>query len=413
MKKPPFLSVFFSNVSATLSCALLLGSAFTASAAGDKLTVRAGQTGYLGELYPSNRSAYLNTHARYLYSGTYPLTDPNVNYPMLPSRDTYLKFATISNNWISSNFPLYEGAPGIRLINENDSSRIIILLLNGTVSTSYKNSSYQSVVKTATLKQSRQVAGNLKSSGTLAWGLEYSSTPINNYFQYSGTPTGYVRADITSFSAFASSQAGGPTAVVKGRYKLSTGEELVFGQGSIYSYVGFGRSDTKLLADSTLSIEALDSCTVTPITNTNIIFNTQLAGYKQNELLETRPASMSINCVTTGKLLMVLTANQQLHGQSSTGTTSGTNLAGMALDLVSGSSSDTTERPYIVTSQTVPSADICRNGNADALRYYDRIKLGDITTTNLTKNLYFNLCRNGNVKAGSYRGSIDVSFFLE
>ncbi|ENR5393747.1 TPA: hypothetical protein KEY68_003613 [Providencia rettgeri] len=406
-------SIFFRYLCSSLSCALLLGGAFTASAAGDKLTVRAGQTGYLGELYPANRSAYLNTHARYLSPFTYPLSDPNVNYPMLPKYDTYLKFSTMRNNTILSNFPKYEGAPGIRLINENDSSRIIVLLLNGTVSTSYKNSSYESVIKTATLKQSRQIAGNLKSSGDLAWGLEYSSTPINNYFQALGTPTGYIRADITSFSAFASSQSGGPTAVVKGRYRLSTDEQLIFGQGSIYSYMGFAHADTQLLADSTLSIEALDSCTVTPITSTNIIFSTQLAGYKQNTLLETRPASMSINCVTTGKLLMVLSANQQLYGQNSTGTTAGTNLAGMALDLVSGSSSETTERPYIVASQTVPSSDICRNGNPDGIRYYERVKLGDITTTNLKKNLYFNLCHNGSVRAGSYRGSIDVSFFLE
>ncbi|WP_285317526.1 hypothetical protein [Providencia rettgeri] len=406
-------SIFSRYLSMSLSYAVLLGCAFTASAAGDKLTVRAGQTGYLGELYPSNRSAYLSTHAQYWSITSGPISDPNVNYPMLPKRDTYLKFATVANSVIQSNFPKYNGAPGIRLINENDSSRIIILLLNGTVSTSYKNSSYRSVVKTATLKQSQQIAGDLKSSGDLAWGLEYSPTPINNYFQAGGTPTGYIRADITSFSAFASSQSGGPTAVVKGRYKLSSGEQLVFGQGSIYSYMGFSTSNTKLLSDSTLSIEALDSCVVTPITSNNIIFNTQLAGNKQNELLETRPASMSINCVTTGKLLMVLSANQQLHGQSSSGTTSGTNLAGMALDNTSGDSSDTTERPYIVTSQTVPSADICRRGNADAIQYYERIKLGDITTTSLKKNLYFNLCRNGNVKAGSYHGSIDVSFFLE
>ncbi|WP_272539486.1 hypothetical protein [Providencia sp. PROV197] len=65
-----------------------------------------------------------------------------------------------------------------------------------------------------------------------------------------------------------------------------------------------------------------------------------MAGNRTNQLLETRPASMSIDCVTTGKLLMVLSANQQLHGQSNAGTGSSTNLAGMALDSVTGNSSN-------------------------------------------------------------------------
>ncbi|MBP6122109.1 MULTISPECIES: hypothetical protein [Providencia] len=396
----------------SLLLALLVGvhpSAFSA----DKLTVRAGQNGYLGELYPSSRTANLNTHARYVSTSSYPLTQPDVNYPMLPHRDTYLKFATISSNIIGSNFPTYNGAPGIRLINENDNSRIIILLLNGTVTASYKNSSYLTVTKNAVLKESRQISGQLKSSGHLSWGLEYSSTNINNYFQAGGTPTGFIRADITSFSAYSSSQSGGPTTVAKGRYKLSTGERLVFGQGTIYSYMGWSSSETSLLNDNTLSIEALDSCTVAPLTATNIIFGTQFSGYKQNQLLETRPATMAINCVTTGKLLMVLSANQPLHGQTSAGTTSGTNLAGMALDAVSGNSNNSTERPYIVTTKVPPPSDICRNGNASALVYYDRIKLGDITTTNLQQNLYFNLCHNGTVRPGGYRGSVDVSFYLE
>ncbi|HFF1654188.1 TPA: hypothetical protein ACGBIO_001880 [Providencia rettgeri] len=138
-----------------------------------------------------------------------------------------------------------------------------------------------------------------------------------------------------------------------------------------------------------------------------------MAGNRTNQLLETRPASMSIDCVTTGKLLMVLSANQQLHGQSNAGTGSSTNLAGMALDSVTGNSSNSTERPYIVTSKVPPSSDICRRGNSDALVYYDRIKPEDIATTNLRQNLYFNLCQNGNVQAGGYRGSIDVSFYLE
>ncbi|MCG9537393.1 hypothetical protein [Providencia huaxiensis] len=110
---------------------------------------------------------------------------------------------------------------------------------------------------------------------------------------------------------------------------------------------------------------------------------------------------------------MVVSANQQLHGQTSTGNSSGTNLAGMALDSLSGNTADSTERPYIVTSRTASSSDICRSGNSDAIPYYDRVKLGTMSNSSTKETLYFNLCHNGNIKAGRYQGSIDVSFFLE
>lgn len=402
------------NATSSLLLAFLFGIQSPAYAV-DKLTVRAGQTGYLGELYPSAQSAYLDYHTDWHYASTGPLTDPNVNYPMLPGRSIYLQFYNTRNNTIYSNFPKYNGAPGIRLINENDPSKIIILLINGTVGASFVRYNGRTDIRTATIRQSKTISGNLYQNDSLGWYIETNTAPINNYFYPDARYIkGYIRTDITSFSAYASTEAGGESTVTKGRYKLSTDEELRFGRTAMYSYYGAYTAKTKLLNDNTLSIEALDSCVVKPMTATNIIFSTQLAGNKTNQLLETRPASMSINCVTTGKLLMVLSANQQLHGQTSEGTISGTNLAGMALDSVNGNSSNSTERPYIVTSKVPPSSsDICRKGNADALVYYDRIKIGDITTTNLRQNLYFNLCQNGNVKAGAYRGSIDVSFYLE
>lgn len=410
MKK---LTSYFSFSQSIPFFALLFGALSPALAA-DKLTVRAGQTGYLGELYPSARSAYLDYHPKYHFEAEGPLTNPNVNYPTLPDRDIYLNFYTVKNNWILSNFPKYNGAPGIRLINENDPNKIIILLLNGTVSASFYRWNYTRDNRSATISKSRTISGNLYQTDSLGWYIETNTSPIPNYFiADSRNRTGYIRADITSFSAYASTESGGEGTITKGRYKLSTNEELRFGRASMYSYMGSYSSKTKLLDDNTLSIEALDSCVVTPMTATNIVFNNQLAGNKTNQLLETRPATMSINCVTTGKLLMVLSANQQLHGQTAEGTTSGTNLAGMALDSMSGNSSDSTQRPYIVTSKVPPKSDICRRGHSDALVYYDRIKIGDITTTNLRQNLYFNLCQNGNVKAGGYRGSIDVSFYLE
>lgn len=412
MKKIKSYFPFSPNVASSLLFTLLFATQFPALAA-DKLTVRAGQSGYLGELYPSAKSAFLSYHPSWHFESTSPLKDPNVNYPMLPQNTTYLKFATVSSG-ISSNFPYYEGAPGIRLINENDPNKIIILLLNGTVSASYYNAASSFVTKKAVIKGSKTISGNLYQTHTLGWQLENNSATIPNYFiADSRNRTGNIKADISSFSAYASSDSGGPATITKGRYRPSTNEKLYFGHGSLYSIYGWSSADTQLLSDDTLSIEALDSCIIKPMTATNIVFNNQLAGYKVNQLLETRPATLSLDCVTTGKLLMVLSANQQLHGQNSTGTTSSTNLAGMALDSLSGNSANSTERPYIVTTKVPPASDICRNGHSDALVYYDRIKLGDITTTNLRQNLYFNLCQNGNVKAGAYRGSIDVSFYLE
>ncbi|EJD6042530.1 hypothetical protein M0J40_RS22775 [Providencia rettgeri] len=80
-----------------------------------------------------------------------------------------------------------------------------------------------------------------------------------------------------------------------------------------------------------------------PLSSTDIKFGNQLAGRKQNQLLETKLASMHINCVTAGKLLMVVSANQQLHRETSSGNNSGTNLAGMALDSLSGNTADSTK----------------------------------------------------------------------
>ncbi len=413
MKKIKSYFPFSPNVASSLLFTLLFAAQFPALAA-DKLTVRAGQSGYLGELYPSAKSAFLSYHPSWHYSSTSPLQDPNVNYPMLPRNAVYLQFSTLSGGYINSNFPKYEGAPGIRLINENDPNKTIVLLLNGTVSASFYNANYSYVTKRAVIKRSRTISGNLYQTDSLGWKLENNTSTIEKYFiPDSRNRTGNITADISSFSAYASSESGAPTTITKGRYRLSTDEQLRFGRSNLYSIYGWASADTQLLNDNTLSIEALDSCIVKPMTATNIVFNNQLAGYKVNQLLETRPATLSLDCVTTGKLLMVLSANQQLHGQNSTGTTSSTNLAGMALDSLSGNSANSTERPYIVTTKVPPASDICRNGHSDALVYYDRIKLEDITTTNLRQNLYFNLCQNGNVKAGAYRGSIDVSFYLE
>lgn len=412
MNKFNFNFNFFARAARKLIIISLLGVSLSALGAGDKLTVRAGQSGYLGELYPSTTRASVSYHP-YWYGGTESIT-PGIDYPTLPRRAAYLQLSTVANHTIMHNFPLYNGAYGVRLVNENDKNRIIVLLINGTLNATYYRASGGFTSRFAVLKESVVTSGNLYEVGALRWAVEPNTAPIYNYFREGFGNNGSVSINVTSFSAYASSENGGPTTVVKGRYKLSENEVLEFGCAALYTWRGgCATSNSALLSDKTLSIEALDSCTVTPMTATNIVFGTQLAGRRTNQLLETRPASMAINCITTGKLLMVLSANQPLHGQGTAGTGAGTNFAGMALNALAGNTSDSTERPYIVTSRVAPTADICRNGNVNAIPYYDRIKLGDIATTNIQQNLYFNLCQNGDVKAGGYRGSIDVSFYLE
>ncbi|MEX6314478.1 hypothetical protein AB6G19_12795 [Providencia manganoxydans] len=57
MKKIKSYFPFSSSVASSLLFTLLFATQFPALAA-DKLTVRAGQSGYLGELYPSAKSAF-------------------------------------------------------------------------------------------------------------------------------------------------------------------------------------------------------------------------------------------------------------------------------------------------------------------------------------------------------------------
>lgn len=397
----------YQGVARRLTAILLFGISLSAGAA-DKLTVRAGQTGYLGEIYPSVRVFDNNSHP---IESTAP-TDPNVNYPMLPKVNDYIKFMTTNGG----SFAEYNSGYGIRLVNENDSSRIIVLLFNGTVTARFKGYYGSDVTKSAVLKESKQVSGNLVPTGILTWALESGGVDRPNYFYPNAKRNdGLTQVSISSLSAYASSVSGGNATVVKGRYSLLPGESIAFGHKSeLYrSNSGWFFLYPFFLDNESLSVEALDSCTVAPVTTTNIIFSNQMAGRKQNQLLETRPASINVNCITAGKLLMVVSANQQLHGQSSAGNTSDTNLAGMALDSLSGNTADSTERPYIVTSRTISSSDICRNGNNDAIPYYDRVKLGTMSNSSAKETLYFNLCHNGNIKAGRYQGSIDVSFFLE
>ncbi|QKJ51234.1 hypothetical protein G9396_11605 [Providencia rettgeri] len=137
--------------------------------------------------------------------------------------------------------------------------------------------------------------------------------------------------------------------MVKGKYKLLPSESIAFGyKDDLYgNNSGWSFLFPYFLDNDSLSVEALDSCTVAPLSSTDIKFGNQLAGRKQNQLLETKLASIHVNCVTAGKLLMVVSANQQLHGQTGSGNNSGTNLAGMALDSLSGNTADSTEE-YIL-----------------------------------------------------------------
>ncbi|EJD6082582.1 MULTISPECIES: hypothetical protein [Providencia] len=398
----------YQRVTRKLSAIILLGMSLSAFGATDKLTVRAGQTGYLGELYPSVK---IFNNDRHPQKTMYP-SDPNVNYPMLPKTNDYIKFLTTNGGA----FAEYNSAYGIKLVNENDNSRIIVLLFNGTVTTRYKEYNGNNVTKTAVLQKSKQISGNLVPSGILTWALENNSINRPNYFYPNAKRNdGLNQVSISSLSAYASSVSGGNASVVKGKYKLLPGESIAFGyKDDLYgNNSGWSFLFPYFLDNDSLSVEALDSCTVAPLSSTDIKFGNQLAGRKQNQLLETKLASIHVNCVTAGKLLMVVSANQQLHGQTGSGNNSGTNLAGMALDSLSGNTADSTERPYIVTSRAASTPDICRNGNGDAIPYYDRIKLGNMSNSSTKETLYFNLCHNGNIKAGSYRGSIDVSFFLE
>lgn len=400
-------SIFYPRVTRKLLATILLGISLSAGAV-DRLTVRAGQTGYLGEIYPTTKlfTSYLHPSSRDVSS------DPRVVFPALPVKNDYIAFVMTN----SGSFAEYDSVYGVKLVNENDSSRTIVLLFNGSVSVRFKGNAGNNVTKTAVLQKSKQISGNLVQTRPLTWALEGGNTSRPNYFYPAANASdGLNQVNITSLSAYSSSIAGGDAPVVKGRYKLPQGTAVGFGvimnlyrpgSGWVFLY-------PYILDNESLSVEALESCTVQPITTTNIIFSNQHAGLKQNQLLETKPASMNVNCVTAGRLLMVVSANQPLHGQTGTGNTSDTNLAGMALDSLSGNTSNSTERPYIVTSKVAPTPDICRNGNSNAIEYYERIKLGNMSANNTKETVYFNLCHNGNVKAGSYRGSIDVAFFLE
>lgn len=400
------------NSYSLVSCSLLvlICSFLAPKAIADKLTVRAGQTGYLGELYPMVFQIYKEYHPSGLDNGGLG------KYPELPPNATYMQFANIGTGSINSTFPKYQGAPGLILVNENDRNNAIILLLNGTVSAKFVNSMLNRIVKTAKIEKSRTVSGDLYQTEYLGWKLENNSKAIKDYFygdsDYVRRYSPYISANISSFSAYASTPNGGESVITKGRYVIPNHGSLQFGYQNLYSFAGWGAADSKLLTDNTLSVEALDSCSVTPLTSTNIRFPDQLAGGMSTRLLDTQSATMSINCINTGKLLMVLSANQRLYKYIGS---SDVNPAGTILEPISGNSTSLYDKPFIVTSMKPPSANICRMGDPDALKYYDRIPLGNVknTNTSFTQTLYFNLCQGSSVTAGGYKGSIDVSFYLE
>ncbi|MEX6066986.1 hypothetical protein [Providencia hangzhouensis] len=152
------------------------------------------------------------------------------------------------------------------------------------------------------------------------------------------------------------------------------------------------------------TITALKACRVTPITQTDITFPTQLSqNFPTPKKLASNLASIQVSCNEAGKEgFLTLSPGNALVENSTTGMVLTSSTANAVADL-----------PYIATSLSSQSDTVCNANSSDAISYLNSHSLSTLPSQNFIKSLYFNLCALGNVKPGSYKGHVNVSILIE
>ncbi len=388
------------RISYFLCVTALAMSALAPVSYGDNLRVSVGATGYLGEVSPPLRTVVFSER----------LGSRNI-YPNFPFIELITWKKNGSPDWQYTYYPP-EGAYGVVLVNEFDKNNKIILLINGTFSSTYPrfkvpgNVNSGTIQETAsiTLRNSKAISSSRmyhvptsSNAGFFAFGLEPQSG-VNGYLDDSVYLKAQFTGVITSYSAYA------PQPLKKGRFFAD--DRLIMahrdGPGDGFSV---NQSNATFINEyQDLGVFAVDTCKVAPITNTQINFGSQLAGtYPSPKNLANALAQINVSCPNTGKYFMSVKPNNALVSGSQTG---------MVLDSLDGHSGDL---PYIATSvgATTKGNEVCTTDSSQAINYTESKQIYSTMGKNFIQGLNFALCVNGKIAPGGYRGSLDVNFLIE
>ncbi|HCR4097759.1 TPA: hypothetical protein OOF48_002951 [Providencia rettgeri] len=356
-----------------------------------ELKVPVGATGYLGEVVPpvASTTTYLNTRADH--------TADRGNYTLA----RYQGYTIFS-------FPYYDeiGATGIPFVNTDDpNGAMIVLTINGALNAQFTR--YDGSIQHVSATYNRSKATSLNglyvfndsfSLGETTLGINPKSGQKNFFKPTSSenTPNPAVFT-VSSYSAYA---VGGK--LKAGTYKLAPYIERIGFQAS--SYLTYEGKPSLLTQSDNIIITALKACRVTPITQTDITFPTQLSqNFPTPKKLASNLASIQVNCNEAGKEgFLTLSPGNALVENSTTG-----------MVLTSSTANTVADLPYITTSLSSQSDTVCNANSSDAISYLNSHSLSTLPSQNFIKSLYFNLCALGNVKPGSYKGHVNVSILIE
>lgn len=354
-----------------------------------ELKVPIGAKGYLGEVQPpvASVSTYLQT-ASDLEANT-------IHYQ-------------ISLRWWGvlgelEYFPEINTS-GIQFVNTtNPDGGSIVLTINGTLNASflrYDGKTMQNV--TATLVNGKNVSmnglyrfQNEYTRSEAAWGIA-PKLGSKNFFKH--TYNDKINPAVFTVSSYSAYAIGG--GLKPGVYKINPS---YIGVTLIASGWGFTESAPLFDQSSNVTITALKSCKLTPSTQTNIQYPTQLSqNYPTPKNLASEQAVVQVSCYEAGKegFLTLGPMNPMVTGSTT----------GMVL---TSSESNAGDLPYIATSATSQGDSVCNANSSDAIPYLGSQSISTIPGKDFTKSLFFNLCANGNIKPGKYKGAINVSVLVE
>lgn len=378
----------------------LILSAVVSMSYANTLRVPVGSIGYLGEVSPPLRTVY--------FEQSIETSRISANFPFLE----LITWKIGGAPYWDFNYYAPESAYGVELVNERDKNNKIVLLINGHFSATYPryntigdvNSGYHWETSSFTLKNSKmtssvrmyQVPISL-GRGTFAFGLEPQSG-VNGYFPSYTSNKGKYTGTITSYSAYA------PQPLKKGRFFANDRLILVHRSGEGDGYFMNQQNATFINAYEDMGVFVVDSCQVSPISNTKIDFGTQLAGtFPSPKNLANAFAQLNVNCPNSGKYFMSIKSGNALVQGSQTG---------MVLDSTSGNAEDL---PYIATSigTAAKGDEVCAIDSSQAINYTESEQVYSSTGTNFIQGLNFALCVNGKIAPGGYRGSLNVNFLIE
>lgn len=359
-----------------------------------ELKVPVGATGYLGEVVPPVA----------VVTASFPAyTDLDAN------KDHYGINTRESNTVLSLEYFDEIGTNGIPFTNMDDpKGAMIVLTINGALNAQFTryDGSIQHVSATynrskATSLNGLYIFNNAYAKGDTNLGINPKSGQ-KNFFKATGmqepsNPKNPAIFTVSSYSAYA----------VGGKLKPGTYQLFPFYNSIRLSASSYGgsRSNPPLFTQTDgVTITALKACRVTPITQTDITFPTQLSqNFPTPKKLASNLASIQVNCNEAGKEgFLTLSPGNALVENSTTGMVLTSSTANAVADL-----------PYIATSLSSQSDTVCNANSSDAISYLNSHSLSTLPSQNFIKSLYFNLCALGNVKPGSYKGHVNVSILIE